>query len=129
MVCLVCGQYRAPRGRIRGRVDSSATVPIIAGVPLVTAAVVVFRREVIVKVAAFHVGGIVGGCFSATTDGSEGEAVEVGLFVCHVAIVGPLRRRWHRLWPSLRIDHRRGLQGTEDGRQAAGPDHDGGPDR
>ena len=84
-----CGQYRAPKGRIRGGVDGSATVPIVAGVPLVTTAVVVFRREIIIEVPTVHVGGIIGGCLSATTDGSEGEAVEVGLFVCHVAIVGP----------------------------------------
>ena len=41
----------------------------------------------IVKVAAFHVDGIVGGCLpSASSEGSEGEAVEVG-FVCHAVIL------------------------------------------
>lgn len=69
-------------------VDSSATVPVLAGVPLIPTTVDVVSGKEVVKVAAVHVGGIVGGCFGATTNGSKGEAVEVRCFV-HVAIVGP----------------------------------------
>ena len=70
------------------RVDGSATVPILASVALVAAAVVVFGGEVIVEITVAHVGGIVGGLLtSATSEGGEGEAIEVGLCVVHVLII------------------------------------------
>jgi len=135
LVCLVCGQYRAPRGKIRGKVDSPPTVSETgtvtgpAAFPLIPATVVVVSGKVVVKIAAFHVGGIILRCFGATTDGSEGETVEVGLVVCHVAIVGPIRRRWRRSWPSSRIVHKRALQGSERDKPTGGTDHGGGPGR
>ena len=106
VVCLVCGQYRAPKGRIRGGVDGSATVPIVAGVPLITAAVVVFRREIIIEVTVAHVVSIVGRLLPCPSrDGSEGETVEVGLFVCHVAIVGPNGSVFRSGGPVLQVSH------------------------
>ena len=66
------------------RVDGSATVPILASVALVAAAVVVFGGEEVVEITFAHVGGIVGGLLtSATSEGGEGEAIEVGLCVVH----------------------------------------------
>ena len=48
----------------------------------VAAAVVILSGEVIVKVAAVHVGSVVGGLLTCSpSEGSEGEAIEVGLFV------------------------------------------------
>ena len=66
-------------------VEKSATVPIAAGVSLVTAAVVVFCREVVVKVAI-----ICHGLTSATREGGEGGAVAelpIVKVLCH-EIVG-----------------------------------------
>ena len=63
-------------------VDGSATVPIAAGVPLVTAAVVILCREIVIEVTVAHVVGIVGELLSsATSEGGEGEAIEVGFVV------------------------------------------------
>ena len=79
MYCRAQGGDAYPRG------DGSATVPILAGVTLIAAAIVILCREVIVKVAVAHVVPIVGGLLSsATSEGGEGEAIEVGLCVVHV---------------------------------------------
>ena len=89
--------------------DSSATVPIAAGVSLIAAAVVVFRCEVVIEIAIpCH------GLTSATREGGEGGAVAelpivevlcheiVGrsFDVCHVPSIrgqGVLRRQWRPL--------------------------------
>ncbi|AXN58367.1 hypothetical protein KNU05_gp187 [Synechococcus virus S-PRM1] len=110
-------------------VSETGTVTGTAAFPLIPATVVVVSGKVVVEVPTVHVGGIVVGCFGASADGSEGKTVEVGLVVCHVAIVGPLRRIRHRSWPSWRIVHKRAPQGSERDKPTAGTDHDGGPGR
>ena len=51
------------------------------------------------------------------------DAVGIELDFVHVAIIGPLRRTWHRFWPSSRIVHRRpseALQRSSPGTPAGG---------
>ena len=65
--------------------EQRASVAIVASVPLIASAVVVFGGEVIIEVTVAHVVPIVGGLL-ATREGSEGVTVVVGLFV-HESII------------------------------------------
>ena len=98
-------------------VEKSATVPIAAGVSLVTAAVVILCREVVVKVAIpCH------GLTSATREGGEGGAVAelpivevlcheiVGrsFDVCHGSSIRGQQREWGQAettWSGVTFNH------------------------
>jgi len=77
---------------------ASVPVALAAHLGFVAAAVDVLSGEVIIEVAVAHVGGIVGGLLPClASDGSEGEAVEVG-FVCHETSMAGLEALWGKWW-------------------------------
>jgi len=89
-VCCVCCRRCSAAPAVT--VDSSPTVT------LGTTAIIVLSGEIIIEVAVAHVVGIVGGLLSsAGSEGSEGEAVEVG-FVVHALSMAGLEALWGKWW-------------------------------
>lgn len=102
----------ATAARMISRNIGSVPVTLAAHLGFVAATIIVLSGEIVVEVAAFHVVGIVGGLLTCSaSEGSEGEAVEVGLFVHALSMAG-LGVLWGKWWTVPQSNNREAIAST-----------------